>query len=250
MSRDPPPSRDYQSGPTLCLHCLEVRDAGGVGIRAEFVLLRVGRTEDPVAKEVHCKDGKDAERAEVDGVQCQVAGLDGVCYWQPGQVTKDQHVAKAVGGDVHGGEHRGLVDVAVKDIPELEDVGEDDGIGEVAIGAVLVGARREVEDDPQGEAWAEFAEGLEVEIREKGVSRVEFAANEPVVERIARLTASRKQRGRLAVGVDVQEGREGDTKEVKGGHKVEVVIPQVDPANPVCATEKKRACHAQSKDGG
>lgn len=99
-----PPSGDEQARASFGLDVLEVRHAGVFRVGPEAVLLVVDGAEDVVSEKLDSGDGDDALDAEVNGIDGQVAGLDGVGEWDPDEIAKGQHHAEAVLNDVHGGQ--------------------------------------------------------------------------------------------------------------------------------------------------
>ena len=75
----------------------------GIASVAEVVLLAVGAAEDVVSGEVHEEDGGGGGETKLDGVEDEVACLEGVRKGDPREVADGKHESEAVGGDVHGG---------------------------------------------------------------------------------------------------------------------------------------------------
>ena len=179
----PPPGRD-QPAAVLRFNIGEVCDAGIRWVSAEAVLLVVGGAEDVVTYRLGREDKSDAGEAEVERVDGEVAGLEGVDEGEPDEIAEGEHEAEAIGGDVDGGEHGGFHIEGVEDVKSLEGREEEDGVGDGVVGFVLVGDVGEVEEDPAEHAGAELAEDFDVEEAEEGEvdARVEFAADKPVVD--------------------------------------------------------------------
>ena len=74
----------------------------------EVVLLAIGSAEDVVSKQVYGYNERGVDRAELNLVENQVAGLKGVDEGNPSQVAHCKHETEAIRGDVHGGEDRRL----------------------------------------------------------------------------------------------------------------------------------------------
>lgn len=101
MPRRAPPSRHQQFAARCGVHVLEVGDPGVFGIASEAVLLVVGGSEYVIAQALNGEDPEDALDPEVDRVDGQVAGLQGVDEGKPDQIAKGQHEAKSIASDVY-----------------------------------------------------------------------------------------------------------------------------------------------------
>ena len=100
-----------------------------------------------------------------------------------------QHETEAVRRDVHGREDGVLVPDRVDNVEPLEEQhAGHPGVDAAAVEARLAEGRAEVHEQPHAEARAQLAEELEVEAAPED-ARVELAANEEVVERVARRAA-------------------------------------------------------------
>ena len=122
----------------------------------------------------------------------------------------------------------------------MEGGEEDNGVGQSAMGGVLMRAEGEVEQDPAQQARAHFAEDFDIKnLVKEGESdtRVELSSNKEVVEDVARVAA----RGKLpmcrvratTVGdrerpeVD-EEGDEGGDEKI-GGDDLWDIVPNECP---------------------
>ena len=99
-----PPAGGDEAGAGLCLDGRQVGDARVGRVSAEAVLLVVGGAEDVVAGAEDGEDDGAAPGAEVDGVDGEVARLEGVDEGEPDEVTEGEHEAEAIGRDVDGGQ--------------------------------------------------------------------------------------------------------------------------------------------------
>lgn len=191
MPRPAPPSTGKQPRTALRLDERQILDTRVIRLRAEDLLLIIRRAEDVQTRREDGKDAGNASPAQVDGVDGEVAGLSGVEKGHPNDVAKRQHEAQAVGGDVHHGEQAGLHELALEDVVALHGGGEEDAVGKVAVGAVLLCAEGEVEDDPAGQTGAHLQPGFEVDLAEEreGDAGVQFAADVDVVDEAAGVAA-------------------------------------------------------------
>lgn len=191
----PPAGRD-QLGAAGRLDVLEVLDAGIVRVGAETVLLVVGAPEDRVAHGSDSQDEQDAIEAQLVREDGQVAGLEVVDKRHPDEVAKREHEPEAVHDDVHCSQQGRLHVQAIQDIESLESSRDDDRVRDVAVGAVLAGNVRQVQDDPPQQAGAHFEPGLDVDrarsFTDKGnwqaYPGVQLSANEEIVQRVASVT--------------------------------------------------------------
>ncbi|KFZ06227.1 hypothetical protein V501_07613 [Pseudogymnoascus sp. VKM F-4519 (FW-2642)] len=213
-----------------------MRDAGVRRVGAEAVLLVVRAAEDVVPQTQDGEDASVTREAEGEGVDGEVARLQTVDEGDPSEVAEGEHESEAVGGDVHGSEHGGFHVEGVEDVEGLEEGDEDDGVGDVAVGLVLVRDEGDVEDDPAEESWAQLAEDFDVDFAEdgEGDARVQFPTDEPVVEHVAGVAAGGELAHVFVAGLDaetadVDEGREGEGDEYVGGDDLGVVVPDVGP---------------------
>ena len=79
----------------------DARRTLGVTAITELVLLVVCAAECPESKKLDSHDDGDVDGAELDGAESEVARLKAVGEGHPDEITKGQHEAEAVGGDVH-----------------------------------------------------------------------------------------------------------------------------------------------------
>lgn len=117
----------------------------------------------------------------------EISGLQRVDIWHPNNIAKGQHHAEAVGGDVHGGQNRGLIPPRVEDIQGLNRGNEDRAIGHEAIVAILLGAPRAVHDNPAHHSRSKLKELLDVNLtdeRDRNTG-VELTADEPIVQHVS-----------------------------------------------------------------
>lgn len=70
----------------------------------EVVLLTIGSPEDIVAGEVGSDDQGGVDGTELNLVEDQVTGLEGVDEGHPGEIADREHEAKTIRDDIHGGE--------------------------------------------------------------------------------------------------------------------------------------------------
>lgn len=197
MPGNPPPTRDQQLGASLGGDVLEMLDARVVRVSAEAVLLGVRAAEDVVADSVDGQSEDDAADAHLRRKDGQVSRLEGVEEWNPDKIAKGQHVAESVHNDVDHSQNGRFRIEAFQDVESLECSDQDDGIGHVAVGTVLMSDIGQVQDDPSDQAGPHFAKDLDID-RPRDVAdkrdgeldpRVEFTTNEEVVQDIASVAA-------------------------------------------------------------
>jgi hypothetical protein len=236
VARRSPPSGDDEFRPRGCLHVLQVRDAGVRRVGAEAVLLVVRAAENVVPQTENGENAGVTGEAEGEGVDGEIARLQTVDERHPSEVAEGEHEPEAIGGDVHGGQHGGFHVEGVEDVEGLEEGDENDRVGDVAVGLVLVRDECDVEEDPAEESRAQLAENFDVDLPEdgEGDARVELAADEPVVEHVAGVAAGGELAHLFVAGLDaeaadVDEGREGEGDEHVGGDDLGVVVPDVGP---------------------
>lgn len=166
----------------------------------------------------------------------QVPGLQGVDEGHPDNVTKGKHHSETVSCDVHGGQDGWLVPPRVKDVDGLDQSDADGAVGNVAVVAVLLRTPGAVEDDPTHHARSELQPLLEVDLANQGDDNpgVQLAANEPVVQHVARVPS----RGELAVllvsrldaeAPDVDKGGHGVREDGVGGQDLDEVVRDEGP---------------------
>jgi hypothetical protein len=232
-----PPSRDEKTRTSLGLDVLEVRDAGVLRVGAEAVLFVVHGAEDVVAETLDGENGNNALDAEVDGVHRKVTRLDGVCEGHPYEITERQHHTEAVLDDVHGGQNGGFHEQRIERVHCLGNGNQDDGVSDTAKVAVLLHDEGNIDDDPAEHARAQLAPRLDVDYAEDGErdARVEFAANEPVVQHVAGAATSSKfpvvgVAGVLdAEGADIAESSEEVGDQNVGGNDANKVVGNKSP---------------------
>jgi hypothetical protein len=129
VSRDTPPSGDQEFATTLSLQILKMLKIRVVRVGAELVLLAIRAAEDPIPEALNGENARNTDEPKVDGVHGEISALQGVHERDPTQIAEAEHEAEAVGGDVHGGENRRLVDETVDRVPGLEYVDQDHAVG-------------------------------------------------------------------------------------------------------------------------
>jgi len=163
VSGPAPPAGRQQTAARMRLDVGEVRHLGIVGVGAEGILLAVARTEDVVAGQLHGGNHHEVDGAEHDGVHAQVASLQAIDERDPRQVSEGKHEAEAVGGDVHGGKDGGLHPQRVEHVPRLREGHDQHGVGDVAVGSILLGHEGQVQHNPAEQAGPQLHEGLDVD---------------------------------------------------------------------------------------
>lgn len=157
VTSNTPPAGDEKLAARLGLNVLEVCDAGVFGVRAEGVLLAVGRAEDEEA-EADERDGtSEGDRAKRQRMNGQIACLHGIHKGNPNEIAKRKHHAKTIGGDVHGRKNSGFKPPRVHNVHGLHNSDADDTVGNVAKVAVLLSAPSTVEDDPPHHTRSQLA---------------------------------------------------------------------------------------------
>lgn len=256
VTGDTPPARGEQLATSLGLDVLEVRNLGVVGVGAERILLEVGGAEDVKAQadeREHARQSGRSQRQRVDG---QVASLLRVHERHPDEVTERKHHAETVRGNVHCRQNGGLKPPRVDNVQSLHNGDADDAVGNVAVVAVLLGAPRAVEDNPPHHAGAELAPLLEIDFADKGDddAGVELAADEPVIEKVSRMTTGGQLAVLLVAGLDaeaanVDKGRNAVRNHDAGGKKLQVVFADEDPDRKVGALRSSASSEKRQGQG-
>lgn len=218
VSRTAPPARSQQLASRSGGHVLEVL---GVGAVAELVLFRVGFAENVVADEVDSNDSRSSSDTEVDRSESKVAGLQTVDEGHPDEVSNREHETEAVGGNVHSGEDGRLHEERIGNVPEVEGANENHAVRHTAVQLnILMAGAANVEDGPQDETGSELVERFDVEAADAGV---EFTADEPVVEDVARVSAESEQLA-FAKRAEVAVHSLGERVEERGRDKTRPVL--------------------------
>lgn len=257
MSGPAPPAGRQQTAARVRLDVGEVRHLGIVGVGAEGVLLAVARAEDVVAGQLYGGNHHEVEGAEHDRVYAQVAGLQAIDERDPRQVSEGKHEAEAVGGDVHGGEDGGLHPQRVEHVPRLREGHDQHGVGDIAVGSILLGHEGQVQYDPAEQAGPQLHEGLDVDLdveQRQDDARVELAADVPVVDDVAAVPTRRELAlvgvaGPDGEGAEVDVCGQGVGDEDVGGEELEVVAVDERPHGEVRA-HHPRAGSADGQDRG
>lgn len=123
----------------------------------------------------------------MNGVDGQIACLQGIDEGQPDQITKGEHETETIGGDVHGRQDGGFHVESIEDVQCLEGSDQQDTVTDGVVELVLLRDEGHVQDDPAEHARSEFAEGFDVQGANQGEidSRVQLTANEPIVDDVA-----------------------------------------------------------------
>jgi len=266
MTRQAPPSRGHQPRAAGGLDVLDVLDAGVVGVGAESVLLVVGAAEDGVSDSGNTHDKRHSSPSQLKWEDGEIAALDTVQVGDPDHVAKGQHEAKSVHDDVHSSHDSRLHVQCVQNVESLEDGNQDDRIGHMAVGSVLMGHIGQVQYGPSQQARSHFHKHLDIncarcliyERNGQANTRVQFAADEEVVQRIARV-ASRRQlsqirvrlagcRDREAADVDKKRNHRGD-QEVRR-NDLNVVVPQEGPNHEISSVHVGSSGQASENNEG
>ena len=194
VSCSTPPARHKKTRTSSGLDVLEVLDARILRVGAETILLVVDGTEDVVANALNGKNGDNTLEAEVDRVNGKVASLQTVCKRNPNKVTERQHHTEAVSDQINGGKDRGLHVQGIEGVDGLRNSDKNDRVSDAAVVAVLLHDEGKIHDDPAEHTWAQLAPGLDIDLSEDGEddTGVELAANEPVVQDVARVATGCK----------------------------------------------------------
>jgi hypothetical protein len=110
----------------------------------------------------------------------EVTGLEVINERNPGQVSNREHEAKAIRGDIHGGEESRLVVEAICNIPKLESKDEPHGICDIlktTTADSLFACHADVDEHPEDETRTQFIEGLEIKRANRGI---ELPSDEPL----------------------------------------------------------------------
>lgn len=69
---------------------------------SELVLLIVGSSENPVTKQIYTNNSSCPHGTQFYRMEGKIPRLEGVCEWDPCEVSDGEHEPKTIGGDVHG----------------------------------------------------------------------------------------------------------------------------------------------------
>lgn len=161
---------------------------------SKLVFLVIRAAEDPVTKQVGADSDGGAHRTQFNGMESQVPRLETIGERDPSKIADGKHIAKTVGGDVHGGEEGGLVVEAVRDIPELESEDEPHGVcdlRETATTDGLFAGHADIDEDPENEAWTQLVEGFEIKGTDRGI---EFTANEELKKMLVHTNQEKREK--------------------------------------------------------
>lgn len=150
---------------------LEVRQAGHfwiVGIAAEEVLLRVGGSEDIQTSNKHSTGSSNARPSKVNWVDGEVTSLGRIQEWYPSEVAECQHIAEAVGSDIHHRHDSSLQVLSVEHVIGLESRNENDAVRNIAVSPILLSNEGQIYENPSSKPLAHLAECLEVNLAEEG----------------------------------------------------------------------------------
>lgn len=148
MSGGAPPAGDEELAARRRLDVVQVSDSGVVGVGAEAVLFVVGAAEDVVSKPLHGEDSDSARNSQLDGVNGEIASLEGVDERDPDEIAKGKHEAETVSRDVHGRQDGRLHPQRVKHVDGLECGDEENTVGDVPMKAILVCDESEIHQNP------------------------------------------------------------------------------------------------------
>lgn len=245
VTSNTPPASGEESAAGLGLDVLEVRNLGIVGVGAKRVLLVVGRAEDEEAEANQGEHGNQSKRTQSEGMERQVASLLGVDKGDPDKVSEGKHHAKTISGDVHGSQDGRLEPPGVDNVESLHDGNDDAAIGNMSVVAVLLGAPGTVEDDPAHHTRAQLAPLLDVDLADEGNgdAGVQLAADEPVVEQVASVTAGSELSAVLAAlldaeAADVDKRRDAVRNQDAGSEELQVVLANENPNGELGALRK------------
>lgn len=222
MASDAPPAGSDKTRTGLGLEVGEVLDARVLGVATEVVLLRVGQAEDAVTSSQDSADGNQTKGTELLRMSGQVAGLSRVHEGHPDNVAEAEHESEAVGGDVHGCQNGRLHVDAIENVKGLNGGDEEDRIGHVAEGAVLLGDKGAIEDDPAEKTGAHLHELLDVDFANEGESNagVQFATNVEIVDERASGAAGCQLAHLLVAGLDLEAADVDEDGEREGEEDV------------------------------
>lgn len=231
-----PPARCQELAASLGLDELEVGNLGVVGVVAEVVLFQIGRAEDVEAGTNKRNHGGKSSRSEGERVVGEVPGLLGIDKGNPDEVTKGQHHTEAIRGDVHGCEDGGFKHPRVDDIESLDDGDADDTVCDVAKVTVLLSAEGAVENDPAHHTRTQLAPFLDVDFTNEGNgnARVQFTANEPIVEQVPGVAARSKLAVLRVASLDtetahIHKGGKTVGNDDAGSQELDIVFADEDP---------------------
>lgn len=168
MTSHTPPSGNEEAGAGFGFDILEVRHTRVLGVGAEAVLLIVDGAEDVISEGLDSSNSSDTLNAQINGVDRQISGLNGVGEWYPHEITKRQHHTEAVLDDVHGSQDGGFHVERVERVDCLSDGDKYDGVRDAAKVAVLLHNEGEIDDDPAEHTRAKLAPRLNVDLTEDG----------------------------------------------------------------------------------
>ena len=238
-----PPTRHKEARASSRLDVLEMLDARVVRVGAETVLFIVDGTEDIVANALDRKNSDDTLKAEVNRVDGEVPRLETVCERNPDKVAKGKHHAKPISDEIDGRKDRRFHIQGIEGVNGLSCGDKNDRVSDTAVVAILLHDESKVHDDPAQHTRAQLAPGFDVNLTENGKhnTRVQLAADEPVIENIARV-ATRSQLAHVGVlGVLDAEGTDVDISSQEignqnvSGEDANVVVGNERPDSPVGA---------------
>lgn len=244
VARHAPPARGQESGATLGLQVGQAGDAGVVGGLAEDGLLGVGCTEDVQADGKRGGEGSNARPAEVSGIDGEVAALRRVNEGNPDNIAESKHEAETVGDDIHHAENTSLGILALEDVVALDSRDENHTVGNVAVVAVLLGDKGEIQQKPASQTGAHLQPSLDVNLSKDGEvdAGVELAANIKVINQVSGVAALGKltklavaSLDREASSINVNGNSPG--KDNVGGEELQVVFVHPSPDDEIGAVD-------------
>mmetsp|Transcript_29423 Transcript_29423/g.61300 ORF Transcript_29423/g.61300 Transcript_29423/m.61300 type:complete len:582 (-) Transcript_29423:761-2506(-) len=228
----PPPAARQQPRPALGGKVGQVGDALVARIVPEYVLLAIRQPKDGESQAVEGQYSHQHRFRQPRVVVDEKLGRVVVGKGDPRQVTKDQHEAKAVRGDVHGGEDALFHEHRIPDVDGVEEVEQDHAAGDASGQLPLFLGTGHVQEDPEYQAGAKLTEFLPIEGPAQG-ARVEFPSHEKIVDVVPRSPGVRENplgsRHRiLPEARNVQPSRQGKTEEdVDKGQSLVVAVEVV-----------------------
>lgn len=238
-----PPASGQQFRAAFGLEKRQVRDRRIVGVAPKDVLLAVGTPKNGVSHSVDGHHRQQLPPAQGRIVVDQIASLQAVGKGNPAQVTKQQHKAKAVGGNIHGRQDGFFLVEGIPDVDPLKEVDQQHGTRHEACRDKLLVCRSSVEENPSNQARTQFTKLLPIKVAVTD-ARIQFPADEKVVTEISGI-ATRRQNLGLACRifpkrVPVEVGVDDKAQSRRGARQFREVLVDWGPVRKAAALNGSR----------
>lgn len=117
--------------------------------------------------------------------------MSGVEEGDPDDITKAEHETQSVSGDIHHTQESRLSVLALKHIVRLNQSDDNDAVGDVSVGAVLLRNVCKIKQSPPSKTRAHLEPCLQIDLSKEreGDAGVELAADEEIVDEVAGMSA-------------------------------------------------------------